>query len=37
MRSADRTLGSSGSESQLGLLSPAVGIVGASAELLGTR
>lgn len=35
MRSADRTLGRSGVESQLALLSPAVGIVGASTEVLG--
>lgn len=35
MRSADRTLGRSGVESQLAMLSPAVGIVAASAEVLG--
>ena len=35
LRSADKTLGSSGVESQLALISPAVGIVGASAEVLG--
>lgn len=35
MRSVDTTLGSSGVESQLALISPAVGIVGASAEVLG--
>ncbi|WP_425603331.1 T6SS effector BTH_I2691 family protein [Luteimonas endophytica] len=35
LRSADETLGASGAESQLSLISPAVGIVGASAEVLG--
>lgn len=35
LRSADKTLGSSGMESQLALISPAVGVLGASAEVLG--
>lgn len=35
LKSMDKSLGNSGVESQLALLSPAVGIVGASAETLG--
>lgn len=35
LRSADKTLGASGMESQLALISPAVGVVGASLEVLG--
>ncbi|RPE75865.1 T6SS effector BTH_I2691 family protein [Vulcaniibacterium tengchongense] len=35
IKSMDRTLGSSGIESQLAVLSPAVGVVGASLETLG--